>query len=179
MKRIGSCLPLAMLLAAACAPAHSAGSPFPEPGDRVRYSTVSDTGRRHVGRTVRLHGDTIVIDRLVPSMTGGAPAWASASFVTPSLARLEKRVGRRGHAGRGALIGGGAGLLLGMLCTMEDEESFPQSGQGACFSGGVLLGVGTGALIGMAIRSDVWEPVVLPLPASFGVGVRVRTPGNR
>ena len=190
MKCVRFPVPLAALLAAACAPSYGAGAPIPEPGDRVRYAVAGDTGRVYAGRTVRLAGDTLIIERYIPSMTGGAAAWDSAAIATSSLARLEKRVGRRGNAGRGALIGAGVGVLLGVLCANE-EEGWLTPTPTECLTGFTLSGAGTGALIGLLIRSDVWQPVVLPLrprtvpgdpaifSASFGIGVRVGTPSLR
>jgi hypothetical protein len=191
MKRLGFTVPLAALVVAACAPVQRIGSPVPEPGDRIRYSLAIDSGRLYTGRAVRLDGDTIVVDRLVSSMIGGAAEWDSAAFATSSLARLEMRVGRRGNAGRGALIGGGVGLLLGVFCAIDTEEGWLEPSPAECVSISTLGGAMTGGLIGMLIRSDVWEPVVLPLrpptvpgdPAitasSFGIGIRIRTPSPR
>lgn len=164
-------VPLAAFLATACASSFEVGPPIPEPGDRVRYSVVSDTGRHYVGRAVRLSGDTIVIERLVPSTTGGGAKWVAAAFPTSALARLDKRIGSRGHAGSGALIGGGAGLVLGSLCAAGDEGSgFSGISSGGCFLGYTLGGLLQGALIGMLIKGDVWQPVTLPLrsPALAG-----------
>jgi len=69
-------------------------------------------------------------------------------------------VGRRGNAGRGALIGAAVGLGLGIACASEDSGVGAVSDEGC--AGYVLLSTATGALVGLLIRSDVWAPAVPP-----------------
>lgn len=185
MTRSGRGFAFVALLATACAPAQVSPSPVPMSGDRIRYSFMQDSSRLYVARILRVRADTIVIERLMPSMTGGAAEWVPASIPTATLARLEKRVGRRGNAGRGALIGGGVGVVLGFFCANEDPGWLtPTPAQ--CMIGYPLSGAATGAVIGALIRSDVWMPIVRPVrspiepgnpavsAASIEIGVRVR-----
>ena len=190
MLRPGLALSAAMLLVAGCARSPMSISPVPEKGDRIRYAFAGDSATLHVARAVRSGSDTVVIERLAPSVTGGPARWMRISLETASLARLEKRVARRGHAGRGALIGGGAGLVLGFFCASE-EPGWLTPTPTQCILGYGIFGAGTGALIGALIRSDVWEPVVLPLrphvapgapgvsAASIGIGIQVRRAAYR
>lgn len=155
------------LLASACAPTHVSPSPVPMDGDRIRYSFMQDSSRLFVARVVSVRTDTIVVERLIPSMTGGTAEWVPASIPTATLARLEKRVGRRGNAGRGALIGGGVGVVLGFFCANEDPGWLtPTPAQ--CMIGYPLSGAATGAVIGALIKSDVWQPIVRPLRSPVG-----------
>jgi hypothetical protein len=178
------------LLASACAPAQVSHSPVPMDGDRIRYSFASDSTRLFVARILSVRADTIVVERLVPSLTGGAAEWAPASIPTATLARLDKRVGRRGNAGRGALIGGGVGVVLGFFCANE-EPGWLTPTPAQCMIGYPLSGAATGAAIGALIKSDVWMPIVRPVrsptgpeapavsAASLEIGVRVRLGAGR
>lgn len=180
-------IPAAALLLVGCAQARIASSPVPLTGDRLRYAFVGESGTPHLARALRVTPDTLFIEQLVPSMTGGPARWEPGAVATASLARLERRAGRRGNVGRGALIGTGAGLVLGVLCANEDP-GWLQPSRGECLVGYTVGGAGLGAAIGALVRSDVWEPIVLPLPqrgapgdpvvtgVSLGIGMRVAVP---
>ena len=182
---------LVALLAGACAPAHVVHAPLPMAGDRIRYALADDSATLHVARVVGVSADTIVVERVLPGRTGGAAERVSASLATASLARLEKRVGRRGNAGRGALIGAGVGVVGGLFCANE-EPGWLTPTPAQCMIGLPLSGAATGALIGALIKSDVWMPVVraarVPVVAGapvasgtaveIGVRVRVRSPSR-
>jgi hypothetical protein len=175
--------PLAILLAAACAPAHVVNTPAPIPvaGNPIRYATVSDSTELVTARLVSLDADRLVFERFVAGRTGGQ--WETGSLATDSIARLQVRVGRRGNAGRGALIGGLLGAVMGIACANEDEGWLTPT-PGECMAAGVVSGAGTGVLVGLLIRSDVWAPTALPTrdqePATpvvtaspVGLGVRI------
>jgi hypothetical protein len=108
---------------------------------------------------VSLDAERLVFERYQMDPAGLRGVWTPDTVATPSLATLQVPVGRRGNAGRGALIGAAAGVALGIACASEDSEWF--SGE-ECFAGYTVFGAGTGALIGLLIRSDVWAPAVLP-----------------
>lgn len=82
-----------------------------------------------------------------------------------SVELLEVATGTRSQAGKGALIGGGLGLVQGLICFAEaDEEGyvgegFVGIGQETCFLGSVAMGAGIGALIGVLDRTDTWRRV--------------------
>lgn len=152
-----------LLLAAlaACAPSRvvTTPAPVPEAGSHIRYSLHYDPDRFTKARMLSLDADTLAFERLI---VGDRHAWVADRVPTDSIARLQVRIGRRGNAGRGALIGGGIGLVLGALCSLGDSDNWLQPTPGECVLSGILTGVGTGLLIGALSRSDVWAPVPLP-----------------
>ena len=181
--------PLMLALASACTPAHVVTTPAPAPvaGVRIRYVPRSDTSNFVTARVVSLDAERLVFERFIPGDPKGR--WLADSLTTDSIVRLQVRVGRRGNAGRGALIGGAIGAALGMACAADynaDEWFSPTPEQ--CLLSGTLTGAGIGLLIGAVRRSDVWAPTALPgrepeqalMPAPapvsgtpLGVGIRV------
>jgi hypothetical protein len=153
---------LVLCLAAACAPTHMVNTPAPAPiaGDRIRYATRSDSTEFVKARMISLDSDSLVYERFV-NPTGQSGRWVAGSLSTDSIAGLQVRVGRRGHAGRGAIIGGAVGLVTGIACANEEAGWLTPTPE-QCLVGYTLSGLATGALIGALIRSDVWAPSVLP-----------------
>ena len=182
-------LPLMVGLASACAPAHVVTTPAPAPvaGGRIRYALRSDTSDFVTARVVSLDAERLVFERSIPGDPKGR--WLADSLKTDSIARLQVLVGRRGNAGRGALIGGAIGAALGLACAADyDAEEWFSPTPEECLLSGTLTGVGIGLLIGAVRRSDVWAPAALPrrepeqplVPAPapvsvtpFRVGIRV------
>ena len=161
MRTPGSIV-LLLTVVAACAPPRvvTAPAPVPEAGSHIRYSLRYDPFRFTKARMLSLDADRLAFDRPV---VGGRPAWVADQIPTDSIAQLQVRIDRRGNAGRGALIGGGIGLVLGALCSLGgDSDNWLQPSPGECFVSGIFTGVGTGLLIGALSRSDVWAPVPLP-----------------
>ena len=154
---------LALGLTSACA-AHvtTTPAPTPAPGAPIRYASTSDAGRFTTARLVFLDADSLVFERFDPGLSGRTGHWVSGSLAINSLAHLQVRTGRRGNAPRGALIGGGVGLALGLLCAAGTDSGWFQPDPGECLAAGLLGGAGYGLLIGALARSDVWSPVVLP-----------------
>jgi hypothetical protein len=152
----------AVILVAACAPAHVVSTPVPSAaaGDRIRYAGRSDTTAFITARMISLDADSLVFERFIAGDPAGR--WVVGSLRTDSIARLQVRVGRRGNAGRGALIGGLVGGAIGVLCAAETSSGWLEPSPEACFLGYTLTGVGTGALIGALRRSDVWAPTPVP-----------------
>jgi hypothetical protein len=184
MIRRANTIPVLALLLVGCAHTRVPSSPIPETGERLRYAIVPDSGTLHLARVLRFTRDTLFVERLVPAMTGGPARWEAGAVPTASLARLERRVGRRGNTGRGALIGTGVGLVVGILCANEDP-GWLQPSPAECIVGYTAAGAGMGAAIGALVRSDVWQPMVLPLQphsapgdpvvsgVSVGIGMRI------
>jgi hypothetical protein len=146
----------------ACAPARvvTTPAPVPAPGGPIRYALRSDPFRLAAGRMISLDADTLAFERFVSGVRGH---WVAVRIPTDSIAQLQTRIGRRANGGRGALIGGGIGVGLGVLCAAsynEDEWLTPTPGQ--CLASGLVSGVATGFLIGALSRSDIWAPVLLP-----------------
>ena len=185
-----TCLPagLAVCLAAACAPTHVVNTPAPAPnaGDPIRYATRSDSTAFVKARTISLDSDSLIYERFIADPAGRSGGWVAGSLSTDSIARLQVRVGRRGHAGRGAIIGGVVGLVAGIACANQEPGWLTPTPE-QCLAGYTLSGLATGALIGVLIRSDVWAPAVLPArrpaqpptpaPVSLSpVGIGIRLP---
>jgi hypothetical protein len=110
---------------------------------------------------VSLDAERLVFERFSPGDPWGR--WRADSLGTDSLARLHVRVGQRGNAGRGALIGGAISAALGVACAADyDPEKWFSRTPEQCLLSGTLTGAGIGLLIGALRRSDVWASTPLP-----------------
>lgn len=159
--RFGSVpLALALGLTAACA-AHvvTTPAPVPAPGERIRYSTRSDTAKFTQGRLLSLSREGLSYERFFADPTGRESRWVTRTVPAESLAQVQVRVGRRRNIGGGAAIGLGVGFMLGLACAAE-ESGFVTAEE--CLAGYAISGAGTGALIGLLVRNDVWAPVNPP-----------------
>lgn len=92
------------------------------------------------------------------------------------ISSLEVRAPRSplAGAGRGALIGGGIGLLAGIvmgIAISDEGMSPPTPAEGVAFFGGTLLFCGAvlGALGGLVVPGGQWEKI--PLDARVGTAV--------
>ncbi len=104
-------------------------------------------------------------------------------FAWPMVEALAVSRRRHGHVGRGILIGGGLGLVIGeglrSSCASTGSED-----AGLCviwFLITVPTGLLVGGVTGALVRSPTWEPVPLPAPqaggtAGYHLGISVRTP---
>jgi hypothetical protein len=136
-------------------------SPLVPVDSRVRVTRYEPSGLELVGTVTAWRADTLTV-----AAESGAP------FSTPlsNLARLEVSNGTKGHAGTGALIGGGIGAALGLVAviavaTDDDPGEWFEPTTGEAAVGAVLLtasGAALGALIGALIRSEDWQDVWLP-----------------
>ena len=142
----------------------SSGSPAPalpatataDSGARVRITVDKPQKHSRVGTLISLRADSV---RFIPQDTNGIVAVPAAS-----VTRLEQSRGRRSNAGRGAAIGGLAGLVLGIAAS-ADESSFYEIGAEEVALVTVLTGAtgaGIGALIGATSKSERWERVDPP-----------------
>jgi hypothetical protein len=148
----------------ACASSRVVTTPTPVPaaGSDIRYALRSAPYQFARGRLISLDADTMTFEHRA---RGESAAWATDRVSTDSIAQLQTLVGQHKNAGRGALIGGGIGLVLGGLCAIEPNEGemyAPSSGQ--CVASGVVTGALTGLLIGALSRTEIWAPVPLPTP---------------
>lgn len=153
---------IAVSLITGCAPAHVESTPVPAAaaGDHIRYSGRADTTEFITVRLIAIGTDSLVFERFIPRDPEGH--WIRGSLPTDSVGRIQVRVGRRGNPGRGALIGGLVGGVLGILCATEESSGWYQPSAESCFMGYTLAGAGTGLLIGALRRSDVWAPLQVP-----------------
>lgn len=145
------------------------------PGSRIRITT-SQPSRRMTGTLVGIDGDSL---RLAVGKrdTVGVPVAA--------VTRLEESRGRRANYAKGALIGGGAGLALGLGVGLlvdfgrslgcESPSCTSNLGEALAIGGlaGAGVGAGVGALLAGAFPKDRWQPVARP-GRSVGLGVRLR-----
>ena len=148
--RLALAAALAWLPTAARAQAPSGDGPATvlqrlEAGQRLRVELAE---RRHEGRLVGFHADSVVIG-----------SGAAGAYVTVPVGELGRLWTRGNSAGTGALVGGGAGLLVGGLfgawlgtfaCSETSEDC---ALEGALAVGGLGLagGAGVGALVGLVI----------------------------
>jgi hypothetical protein len=135
--------------------------PVPSAGSAIRYATWPDSTRFAKARLVSIDAERLVFERYQMDPAGRRGVWTLDTVASPSLAKLQVPVGRRGNAGRGALIGFGVGLGLGIACASEKGGMGAPSDEG-CAAGYIVMGTATGALIGLLIKTDVWAPAVLP-----------------
>jgi hypothetical protein len=85
---------------------------------------------------------------------------------TERLAALQVSRGRRSHATLGALLGLTAGAAFGVIATAADP-AINTDARGYAVAAGFFgaMGLGAGALVGWAVRSERWESWP-PLPIS-------------
>ena len=140
-------------------------TPVPSAGTSIRYAARSDSTRFLEGRLISLNADTLALERFVPERPAARERahWAAERIPTDSIALLQAKVRKGTQAGQGAMIGGGIGLGLGLLCAGgSDESDFAAPSGGQCLASGALSGVAIGALIGALNHKDAWAPVLLP-----------------
>lgn len=150
-----------LLLFSAIADAQSAGLTA---GARVRVTSPRDDVRKYVGTITALRGDTLVM----------AGTRGSRSIALDNVTALDVSTGTRTQVGRSALIGFGAGALLGGVAGAaayrEPDFFFQNAAQmgavSALFFGGV--GMVAGAVVGALYRTDRWERRDPPLRAAIG-----------
>jgi hypothetical protein len=167
----------ALWLVIAAAPALPAQEVSPDtaeiaPGDAVRITAPALGLKGWKGWYVRAELDSVTLRGKGDSATRTLPL--------AEIARFEVNHGNKpleGHAAQGALLGGLAGGLLGMISQpgSDDSECNPIDGafycSGAQWKGGVV-GAGIGALIGLGIgaliRTTPWREVPINPPEVTG-----------
>ena len=141
------------------APAHASSQDLLA-GTRVRITAPTLMLDRQRGQLLSIDRDSLVLEG--SGLDLGTSDAAPKVWIIPrdAVAELERSLGSRGNAGKGLLIGGGIGLLIGLgstsLCQGSgDYGTFCAMIIGASTGGGALLG----ALFGAAARSERWESV--------------------
>lgn len=165
----GLSLLLLVLMAAGCAPARVETdlAPTPSVGARIRYTVRADTARFETGRLVAYQADSLVVDRFTPGLPGNPGTTVRLALPTDSVAVLQVRVGRKGNAGRGALIGAAVGLAIGAACAADasgDSGWLVPTTEECLFAAGLIPGAFIGFVVGALRHSDVWAPVERPIP---------------
>lgn len=146
------------------ASASGVGAQLLEAGDRIRVTAPALQLESRPGTLVLMDGGNVVVD--------GTERW---TIPLDAISLLEVSQGRRGHGGKGALIGAAIGLAVGAVVFSRAEGgghcSGSEEGAGMCLAGlGAMVGVGTlgGLVVGLAIQTERWSPVSLPSPQARG-----------
>jgi hypothetical protein len=119
-----------------------------------------------VANFLELRADTLVVF----DESAGRGIW---SFPLDQVTRLETTAGeQRGHRRfmmRGALYGGGAGAVAGLLfaATFSPSDSTRKYSRPLTGLLGAAIGAGAGALIGSRFSGEKWRPVPIPRQTSF------------
>jgi hypothetical protein len=149
----------------------------PAAGVVIRLHTTAPGARRREGTVLSTARDSL---RLAARGTPGTRD--TLTIAVQDVTRLEVVQGRRGFAGRGALIGAGVGALTLTVvaiaavgeqscstATLRDGtqittscKTYQASDIAAAPLIGGALGLPIGALVGAFVRGDRWTPVVLP-----------------
>jgi hypothetical protein len=126
-------------------------------GAQVRLALKDRPDQWLVGTVVGQSGDSLRLDERGSHRLLAVP--------TERLAALQVSRGRRSHAILGGLLGLAAGAAFGVIATATDP-AINASAEGYAIVAGVFgaMGLGAGALIGWAVRSERWEPWS-PLPS--------------
>jgi hypothetical protein len=169
MTRVGSVVVLALLTFSVNGHAQADTTTL-APGARAR---VQQGSKAVTGTLVSLDSAGLVI------ATGKAD---TVTVPRASITAIEVSTGTRSHAGKGALIGLGTGLLTGVVVGIaasgSDDGEFLDASSGEWAAGvgltGAVIGTGVGAIIGAVIRTDKWAPAVLPT-----VGIRGHGPDDK
>lgn len=141
-----------------------------EPGTRVRVTALSVSNQPIVGELRAIGNDSLTVRQQGTD--------ARTRMALSSVSRIEVSRGLRSNTWRyattGALVGGVAGLVIGILAT-DDVGGIA----GATVGGGLVGGVG-GGLLGRSQRSEDWTRVSIPSDARRGAsqaGTGLRIPG--
>lgn len=168
---------LAVPIVAACAiPAAARAQQQPppstqlpiSPGTRVRV-TADNLVTPLIANFLELRGDTLILFE----EGAGRGIW---SVALGQVQRLEATAGDRGlhrpYIVRGALIGGGAGAIAGLVFASVVKPSDPDREYSRPLTGlvGAAVGAGIGALIGSRFTTEAWMPVPLPRGLSLRAG---------
>jgi hypothetical protein len=146
------------------------------PGTRVRVRATNLVAPV-VANFLQMRGDTAVFIE----DAAGRGVW---SLHVSDITKLERSNGERKanqpYIVRGAIIGGGAGLVGGLLIasSLKPSDSGKKYSRGASGGAGLLVGAVVGGIIGSRFGAERWTAVSLPrrvsvLPDSRGLGLRV------
>ena len=134
-------------------------------GTRVRVKTPTLVAPL-IANFLEQRGDTLVFIE----DGRGRGVW---SFALAQIERLETTGGESGRnkrpVGRGAVIGGGIGLVGGLLfaAAAQPSDSTKKYSRPLTAGLGAGIGVGLGAIIGSRAKSERW--VNVPLPRQFSL----------
>jgi len=170
---------LAVLLAGLMLPLTTAGQAPPGPGDRVRIHQAD--GRVATGVLAATSENEVTL-----SGSGG-----ELTFPADRISGLERSLGRHRRFGRTFTVTLAVAALAGGTVSAIAWTPCRQTGFMACFltpqsradafawglAGGAVIGVPVGLILGLAVTSEVWEPVSLPSVGGVALSVRA-APGE-
>ncbi len=127
-------------------------STLPERGTRIR---ILQPGQRR---------EAVLVEWRVDSALARIDATGEFVVIPPQMvAAIEVYDGMRNRAGKGARIGGGIGLGLGLLVVVSaasDEWTAPTAGEAiAAVALSTAVYAGVGAMIGAAVKQPRWRPL--------------------
>jgi hypothetical protein len=134
-------------------------------GSRVRVKAPSLVSPL-IANFLEQRGDTLVFIE----DSDGRGVW---SFAIATIERLETTAGEAGrsqrHITKGAMIGGGAGLVAGLAfaAAASPSDSTREYNRPLTAVVGAAIGAGVGAIIGARTRTEKW--VNVPLPRQFSI----------
>ena len=149
---------------------HAEDNPDPlDSGMRVRVTfRPSPPSGSRTNRRERLAGTLLRVDQATLTLSDRS----EPPRVVPidSIVGLDVSRGRKGQAGKGALIGLATGVAAGIVASSivcsggdcrQSGGDYTGLSRVVFAVGGGLFGAGAGALIGGRLKTDRWEPVSL------------------
>lgn len=139
-------------------------SPALAAGARVRVTSPRDDLNRYVGTLMELRDDSVVV----------AGPRGSRTIALDNVTALDVSAGTRTQIARSALIGFGAGAVLGGIWGAAAYDGpdffFSSAAQMGAFSGLVFgsIGLVAGGVVGAMNRTDRWEPREFSVRAAIG-----------
>jgi len=140
-------------------------------GSLIRLQTAANPGKWITGRAFGITADSIGI---LPSKSPD-----TLRYARDELQRMDISQGRKSNAGRFALIGAGAGLIVGGLWVAAIDWDECDDAESICELVGVEIvalsmagGAGTGAIIGAFSHHEKWKGVKLGPHVSAGLQER-------
>lgn len=144
-------------------------------GTPIRVQTLVKKGKWITGRATGVTADSVGIIQSSGNVV--TRSHDTLRYARTALHRIEISTGHRGNAGRGALIGGGIGLVLGVACVAATDEEDWGGCEGGTEVAVLTLGFGgLGALFGALSHHEIWEEVPVN-PAAQGPAPGVTEPG--
>ena len=127
-------------------------------GTPIRVQTVAKPKKWVTGRAAGATADSIGV-----AQSHGAVltrSYDTLRYARAELHRMQVSRGHRSNAGRGALIGGGIGLVLGVACVGSTDDDDWTGCEGGGEVAVITLGLGgLGALLGALSHHEIWGEV--------------------
>ena len=123
-------------------------------GSRVRVTSQEAGAQPLIGQVVALEPGAVVV-------TGEGSTGQKRVPIVPSTT-LEVSTGKKSRVSRGAIVGAAVGAMPGLFMTFGDYNT--DKGSPAAVSlVGAAAGAAIGSLIGLALKSENWLPVDVPV----------------